>query len=43
MIKSLEKNKKISSKEIEEYFDDDKQMIILDRLIKGEGRRCSDK
>ena len=43
IFKSLEKNKKISSKEIEQYFDDDKQMFLPDRFIKGECPKCNAK
>lgn len=41
IFKSLEKNKKISTKEIEQYFDDDKQMFLPDRFIKGECPKCN--
>ena len=43
IFKSLEKNKKISTKEIEQYFDDDKQMFLPDRFIKGECPKCNAK
>ena len=43
IFKSLEKNKKISNKEIEQYFDDDKQMFLPDRFIKGECPKCNAK
>ncbi len=43
IFKSLEKNKKISSKEIEQYFDNDKQMFLPDRFIKGECPKCNAK
>lgn len=43
IFKSLEKNKKISTKEIEQYFDNDKQMFLPDRFIKGECPKCNAK
>jgi len=41
IFKSLDGNKKISTKEIEQYFDDDKQMFLPDRFIKGECPKCN--
>lgn len=41
IFKSLDRNKKISTKEIEQYFDDDKQMFLPDRFIKGECPKCN--
>lgn len=43
IFKSLEKNKKISTREIEQYFDEDKQMFLPDRFIKGECPKCNAK
>ena len=41
IFKSLDRNKKISTKEIEQYFDEDKQMFLPDRFIKGECPKCN--
>jgi methionyl-tRNA synthetase len=43
IFKSLDRNKKISTKEIEQYFDEDKQMFLPDRFIKGECPKCNAK
>ena len=43
IFKSLDRNKKISTKEIEQYFDEDKQMFLPDRFIKGECPKCNSK
>ncbi|MEK9771304.1 MAG: methionine--tRNA ligase [Nitrosomonadales bacterium] len=40
IFKKLSKNNKISKKEIEQFFDEEKNMFLPDRFIKGECPKC---
>ena len=43
IYKALVKNNKIFEKEIEQFYDPDKQMFLPDRFIKGECPKCKTK